>query len=181
MRQSVWIAAQFSSRWRWNKCPPAVRRREVPVDTGLVHVKDVGREDSRPKNRDTSSNCLVRLDGRRKSWWSSPILAFESGTAPRWLVTRKKENSYNWEKLSNVKFSTPSADWCPKWAISVCNSDAIFLFLQITRRLQLAASLAKAKKQIKTPQEKKSAGIQVRSKYGFVPSSAQEWGHGVAA
>ena len=63
----------------------------------------------------------------------------------------------------------------------MCNSDAIFLFFQITRRLQLATSLAKAKKQIKTPQEKKSAGIQVRSKYGFVPSSAQEWGRGVAA
>ena len=84
------MAAQFSSRWRWNKCPPAFKRTGPIEFTGFIIVKELGSEENRPRNSDKSSSCLVSFDGRRNHSRRRGLLGTESWVAWRCLWTNQK-------------------------------------------------------------------------------------------
>lgn len=84
------MAAQFSSRWRWNKCPPAFRRTGPIEFTGFIIVKELGSEENRPRNSGKSSSCLVSFDGRRNHSRRRGLLGTESWVAWRCLWTNQK-------------------------------------------------------------------------------------------
>lgn len=83
------MAAQFSSRWRWNKCPPAFKRTGPIEFTGFIIVKELGSEENRPRNSDKSSSCLVSFDGRRNHSRRRGLLGTESWVAWRCLWTNQ--------------------------------------------------------------------------------------------